>query len=209
MGTSPAEGPNARERILATAYELFSRHGTHAVGVDAIVAGSGVAKMSLYRNFGSKDGLILAFLRRREELWTHEWLQAEVLERASDPAERLLAIFDVFGEWFARPDYEGCSFVNVMLEIDDYQHPVRQASVKHLETIRAFLSGLAEDAGVADPESFARQWHILMKGSLIAAAEGDADAGRRAAEVGRLLLAAELPGRAPPATSSAATAPPS
>jgi AcrR family transcriptional regulator len=209
MGTSPAEVPSARERILTTAYELFSRHGTHAVGVDAIVAGSGVAKMSLYRNFGSKDELIIAFLKRREELWTREWLQAEVLRRASDPSERLLAIFDVFGEWFARDDYEGCSFVNVMLEIGDWEHPVRQASVAHLAAIRAFLSGLAEEAGVADPDAFARQWHILMKGSLIAAAEGDADAGRRAARMGRLLLDAELPGRVPPATSSAAARPPS
>src|SRR5215472_18405674 len=107
MGTSPAEGPSARERILDTAYELFSRHGTHAVGVDAIVAGSGVAKMSLYRNFGSKDELILAFLRRREQVWAHDWLEAEVVARASDPAERLLTMFDVCGEWFNREDFEG------------------------------------------------------------------------------------------------------
>ncbi len=207
MGTSPAEGPSARERILATAYELFSRHGTHAVGVDAIVAGSGVAKMSLYRNFGSKDELILEFLRRREQLWTRDWLQAEVMSRASEPADRLLAIFDVFGEWFARPDYEGCAFVNVMLEVTEPTHPVREATVEHLARIRAFLRGLAEEAGIADPDPFARQWHILMKGSLIAAAEGDADAGRRAAEMGRLLLREALPTPDLPATSSAAARP--
>jgi AcrR family transcriptional regulator len=197
----PVEGPNARERILETAYELFSRHGTHAVGVDAIVAASGVAKMSLYRNFGSKDELILAFLQLREERWTREWLQAEVCARAQDPAERLLAIFDVFGEWFARDDYEGCAFVNVMLEIDDREHPVRQATVEHLAAIRAFLAELAAEAGAEDPDGFARQWHILMKGSLVAAAEGDADAGARAQALGRLLLSAALPGRALPAQS--------
>src|SRR3954470_24395806 len=147
MGTSPADRLSARERILETAYDLFSRHGTHAVGVDAIVADSGVAKMSLYRNFGSKDELILAFLRRREELWTKDWLQGEVMRRADDPAGRLLAIFDVFGEWFARDDYEGCSFVNVMLEVTDPDHPVRQASVQHLVTIRAYVADLAEQAG--------------------------------------------------------------
>jgi AcrR family transcriptional regulator len=201
MGASPAEGPSARDRILQTAYELFSRHGTHAVGVDAIVAGSGVAKMSLYRNFGSKDELILAFLRRREELWTRDWLQHEVLRRASAPADRLLAIFDVFGEWFRRDDYEGCAFVNVMLGIDDWDHPVRQASVEHLANIRSFLSGLAAEAGVADPDAFARQWHILMKGSLVAAAEGDVLAASRAQEMGRLLLSAAVPGRVPQATS--------
>src|SRR5262245_38374413 len=106
MGTSPAEVPSARERILDTAYELFSRHGTHAVGVDAIVAGSGVAKMSLYRNFGSKDELILAFLRRREQVWARDWLEAEARSRASDPADQLIAIFDVMSEWFARDDFE-------------------------------------------------------------------------------------------------------
>jgi AcrR family transcriptional regulator len=196
-----AEGSSPRERILETAYELFSRHGPHAVGVDAIVAGSGVAKMSLYRNFGSKDELILAFLRRREERWTRDWLQGEVLRRAEDPAQRLLAIFDVFGEWFARGDYEGCAFVNVMLGIPDRDHPVRQASVKHLARIREFLSGLARAAGVDDPDAFARQWHILMKGSLVAAAEGDGQAAARAQELGRLLLSAALPGPVPRATS--------
>jgi AcrR family transcriptional regulator len=201
MGTSPAQGPSARERILDTAYQLFSRRGPHAVGVDAIVAGSGVAKMSLYRNFGSKDELILAFLRRREQRWTYEWLRAEVLRRTDDPAERLLAVFDVLDDWFRRADYEGCPFVNVMLGIDDWEHPVRRASVEHLANVRAFLRELAEDAGVGDPEAVAHQWHILVKGAMVAAAEGDADAAERAGELGRLLLRAALPEPAPQATS--------
>src|SRR6188472_1427512 len=133
-------GETGRERILETAYELFSRQGTRAVGVDTIIAESGVAKMTLYRNFASKDELILAFLERREERWTRAWLQAEVEARAEQPAERLLAIFDVFGEWFARADFEGCSFINVMLEVTDAEHPVRQASVRHLATIRGLLT---------------------------------------------------------------------
>ena len=117
---------SGRERVLETAYGLFSRHGTRAVGVDRIIAESGVAKMTLYRNFASKDDLILAFLERREERWTRAWLQDTVESRAATPAQRLLAIFDVFGEWFARDDFEGCSFINVMLELDDPGSPVRQ-----------------------------------------------------------------------------------
>ncbi len=66
---------------------------------------------------------MLAFLERREELWTKGWLQAEVQRRASDPRERLLAIFDVFGEWFQEDDFEGCSFINVMLETPDRADP--------------------------------------------------------------------------------------
>src|SRR3954451_10201348 len=109
--------PSARQRILETAYELFSRHGTRAVGVDRIIAECGIAKMTLYRNFASKDDLILAFLQRRDELWTRAWLQAEAERRGATPAERLLAIFDTFETWFAREDFEGCSFINVMLEV--------------------------------------------------------------------------------------------
>ena len=181
--------PSGRERILETAYELFSRHGTRAVGIDRIIAESGAAKMTLYRNFASKDELIVAFLAVREERWTRGWLQAEVSRRAETPAERLLAIFDVFGEWFAEPDFEGCSFINVMLELTDREDPGRVASVHHLSVIREFLAGLAEEAGVSDPAAFAHQWHILMKGSIVAAAEGDVGAARRAQEIGRLLLA--------------------
>jgi AcrR family transcriptional regulator len=179
-----------RERIVETAYELFSRHGTRAVGVDRIIAEAGTAKMTLYRNFASKDDLIVAFLERREELWTRAWLQAEVERRASEPRERLLAIFDVFGEWFALPDFEGCSFINVMLELDDRDDRVRAASVQHLANIREFLGSLAAAAGVADADAFARQWHILMKGSIVAAAEGDTQAAARARELGALLLEA-------------------
>jgi AcrR family transcriptional regulator len=179
---------SGRERVLATAYDLFSRYGTRAVGVDRIISESGVAKMTLYRNFASKDDLILAFLDRREEQWTRAWLQSEVEQRATTPAGRLLAIFDTFGEWFAIDGFEGCSFINVMLELPEPGHPVRDAAVRHLAEIRAFLSRLAQRAGIADPDAFARQWHILMKGSIVAAAEGDTQAAGRARELGALLL---------------------
>src|SRR5829696_5190872 len=100
---------SARDRILATAYDLFSRHGIRAVGVDRIIATSGVPKMSLYRNFRSKDELVLAFLAEREQRWTRDWIMAEAERRGTDATERLLAIFDVFGEWFSDPEFEGCS----------------------------------------------------------------------------------------------------
>ena len=179
----------ARDRIVETAYDLFSRHGVRAVGVDRIVAESGVAKMSLYRHFSSKDELVLSFLQERERRWTNDWLRAEAERRGETAAGRMLAIFDVFGEWFAIADFEGCSFINVLLEFDDREHRVRQASVQHLSNIRSFLRELAIEAGASDPEALAHQWHILMKGSIVAAGEGDQLAGRRGQEMGRLLLA--------------------
>ena len=187
------EASAGRERILETAYELFSRHGTRAIGVDRIVAESGVAKMTLYRHFASKDELIVAFLARREERWTRGWLQAEVLRRARDPRDRLLAIFDVFGEWFAATGFEGCSFINVMLEVTDGDHPVRAAERGAPERRSGSSSRIWRSApGSRSRTDFARQWHILMKGSIVAAGEGDAKAAARARDMGELLLAARL-----------------
>jgi len=188
-GKLPSRPASARERIDQTVYELFSRHGIRAVGVDTISARSGVAKMTLYRHYPSKDDLALAFLRRREELWTRSWLQQEVERRAHTSAERLLAVFDVFDKWFRRSDFEGCSFAKVLLEHSDPGHPVRKAAEAHIETIRAFLRGLAADAGVRDVDTFARQFQMVMMGSIVAAYAGDRDAARRAKEVGALLLA--------------------
>jgi AcrR family transcriptional regulator len=185
---SPTTQTDARERILEAAYELFSRNGIRAVGIDAIIERSGVARMTLYRHFGSKDALVLAFLARREERWTKDWLQREVHERATDPAERLLAIFDVFDDWFQREDFEGCSFINVLLEIGDRRHELNRASADYLARIRAFVTDLAAQAGVADPDALAHKWHILMKGSIVAAGEGDRQAARRAREVAALVL---------------------
>lgn len=190
--TSEAPPPiagDARERLLTAAYELFSRHGVQAVGIDAIIERSGVARQTLYRHFGSKQELVLAFMARREQLWTEDWLQAETARRTDDPRERLLAIFDVFDAWFNTPGFEGCSFINVLLEHPAETHELHQAAADHLEFIRGFLAELARQADIADAEAFARQWHILMKGSIVAAGEGDRDAARRAKEIGELLLA--------------------
>ncbi|HWC25699.1 MAG TPA: helix-turn-helix domain-containing protein [Solirubrobacteraceae bacterium] len=179
---------SGRERILDAAYGLFSRAGVRAIGVDTITAEAAVAKMTLYRNFASKSDLALAFLALREERWTRGWVQAEVQRRADTPAGQLLAIFDIFSEWFAREDFEGCAFITSLLEFDDRADPVRAACIMHLANIRSFVCELATAAGVPDPERFAEQWHILMKGAIVAAHEGDTDAAMKAREMGLLLL---------------------
>ena len=189
---------SGRERISRAAYDLFSREGVRAVGVDAVIARAGTAKMTLYRNFSSKDDLIIEFLRHREQLWTQDWLKTESTRRGRTPREQLLAIFDVFSEWFGSPDFEGCSFLTTMIEVNDREHPVHQAAVGHLANIRSYIEKLAAEAGIGDIDSFARQWHILMKGAIMAAHEGDTAAAARARELGELLLKEHgcLPARA-------------
>jgi AcrR family transcriptional regulator len=180
--------PVARDRILESAYELFSRRGIRAVGIEEVIGRAAVAKATLYRHFPSKDELVLAFLQQRETRWTHGWVEAEARRRGSTPEERLLAIFDLFDEWFHRADFEGCSFINVLLETASLEHPVGRASAKHLENIRAVLRPLAEEAGLRDVDAFARSFHILMKGAIVQAGEGDLDAAKRAQAMARDLI---------------------
>ena len=186
--TRPESGQGARERILATAYELFSHRGIHDVGVDELVARAGVAKATLYNHFNSKDELVLAFLQQREQIWTYGWVESEARRRGATAEEHLLAIFDLFDEWFHGDDFEGCSFINVLLEFGDLDHPVARASADYLENIRSLVRNLAFEARLRDPDAFALSWHILMKGSIVQAAEGDRDAAKRAQALGRLLI---------------------
>jgi AcrR family transcriptional regulator len=188
---SRASSDDARERILQTAYDLFSREGVQTVGVDRIIAEAGVAKATLYRHFRSKEALILAVLERREQLWTRAWLEHEIELRGNTPRTRLLAIFDVFDEWFHRDDYESCLFTTALIETHDRKSRVRQEAVERLGNVRALLHRLAEEIGVRDPDNFSRAIQQVMLGSIIAAFTGDTQAAQRARDVALLMLERE------------------
>jgi AcrR family transcriptional regulator len=186
-GQATESGISARERILDASYELFSQRGIRGVGINEVIERAGVATATLYRHFSSKDELVLAFLEMREQRWTRGIVEAQARKRGSDPEQRLLAIFDVFDDWFHRDDFEACSFINVLLEMGRH-HPAADASVEYLDRIRSIVRRFADEAGLRETESFARSWHILMKGSIVSAAEGDVEAARRAKSMARLLI---------------------
>jgi AcrR family transcriptional regulator len=182
-----------RERILTAAYELFSRRGIRAVGTDEVIERAGVAKATLYRHFATKNDLVLAVLERREQLWTHGLIEAQSELRGNNPEERLLAIFDVLHDWFQNRDgFEGCSFINVLLELGP-DHPAGQASIAHIDNVRDIMRQRAVAAGLDDVEDFAWSWHLLMKGAIILAAVGDPDAARRAQKMARALIEQHRP----------------
>jgi AcrR family transcriptional regulator len=184
---------SARERILTAAYDLFSRRGIRAVGTDEVIERAGVARATLYRHFATKDELVLAVLRRREELWTHGLIEERSRQRGDTPEEQLLAIFDVMHDWFQLRDrYEGCSFINVLLEVGA-DHPVGQACITHIEHVRDIVRHRAVAAGLIDVEDFASSWHILMKGAIILAAVGDLDAALRGRRMATALIEQHRP----------------
>lgn len=192
MSTGPlaargGEEQTARARIIDTAYRLFSQFGVSAIGIDRIVDGAHVAKMTLYRHFTSKEDLVLAFLVERRRRWTHQWLKAATEHAAPDRRDRPLALFDVLDEWFHRPDYEGCSFIRTLHEVSG--GPIHDAAERELEEVRRMLVDHAAQAGVGDAESFSYQMQILMMGSMVSALRGDLDAAQRARRVAAPWLA--------------------
>ena len=178
---------SARQRILDTSFELFAQRGIRDVGVDELIAKSGVAKATFYKHFRTKDELALAYLQR----WYEERssaIEAAVRRHESSDTPALLSVFDVFDEWFRQGSSEVSSFLHVMMEMGP-DHPLGRASMDYLARTREQLADLARAAGIDDPEGFAWSCHILLKGSIVAAAEGDAHAAERARRMAALLIA--------------------
>jgi AcrR family transcriptional regulator len=176
---------SARERILDTSYGLFARRGIRAVGVDEILARSGVAKATFYRHFKSKDDLVLAYMDR----WYNARSSAieAAIRSIENREEAVLAVFGVLDDWFQHDAVEVSTFLHVMIEMGP-EHPLGRASIGYLERTREQLAALARAADLADPEGFAWSCHILIKGAMVADMEGDRLAAERARTMATLLL---------------------
>jgi AcrR family transcriptional regulator len=175
------EKADSRRRILDTAAELFYREGVRGVGVDRIAAESGVAKMTLYYQFRSKDELVAAWLRRRDEEWM-SWLESAVERR---DGSRLLAVFDALGEWFETPSFRGCAFINAHAELGSSHPAAAEIVASHERSLTEYLAKLARREGVAEPDALARELLLLVDGAIVTASiQGDsrtADDARQAA----------------------------
>jgi len=184
--TKPTQ-PNARERILDSAYQLFIRNGISGTGINEVLSHSGAAKATLYRTYSSKTDLAHAVLLRRGELWTVGWLEVEVEQQSSEPREQLLAIFDVLDKWCRSKAFEGCLFIRVLHE-PKVEAELRKAAVDQLALVRTWIQQLANSAGLAEAKQFAMTWHAMMNGAIVAANAGHKRAGADAKRAATFII---------------------
>jgi AcrR family transcriptional regulator len=190
MSKSKATRKSAHDRILNTASDLFYREGIKNVGIDRIIAESGVAKMSLYNNFKSKDALIAAWLHQQDEQWC-EWLKTTISRSSPHPVKQLLAIFDALREWFEGPDFRGCAFINASVELANPDHPGHRVALEHQQSIYRYILSLAESADVSSPEQLARQLLLLLQGAIVVAMmEGSWSTALQAKKAAAILIQA-------------------
>ncbi|WP_370156588.1 TetR/AcrR family transcriptional regulator [Ferrovibrio sp.] len=183
------------ERLLQTAKTLFCREGIHATGIDRIIAQSGVARMTLYNRFGSKEGLLYAVLEREGEEW-RAWFFAAVDAAGDAPAARLRAVFPVLRSWFEREDYFGCAFINAVAEHDKSETRLRELTLQHKGAVLGYFGGLARAAGMAaaPAEALAHQIGLLMDGAIVAAmVTRQPEMADHAAKAAAAILDAALP----------------
>lgn len=165
--TSDVSGAtNLRERILETASALFYTQGVRAVGVDLVVAQTGIAKASLYRHFRTKDDLVAAFLQREDEHFWQVWDRVSQ-SHAGDPAAELDAHCDWIGERVERLNYRGCPQINVAAEFPDTDHPARKVALAHKQQLRARLKDIAVRLKARRPDELAGQLALLINGAFV------------------------------------------
>ena len=181
--------PSARQRILDAAFRLFYARGIRAVGVDAIIAESGVAKATFYKHFPGKDDLVVAYLDKVDGLWSGQ-LHDAAAAAGAEPAAQLVGLFDALTSACRRDGYRGCAFINAAAESMPGT-PVHDRTVAHKQAVLDWVTGIADEAGADDPAGLARALTLLLDGGLASGAlDADPDAAVRASSSARTLVAA-------------------
>ena len=169
----PAEaaGPppaSPQDRLIEAATRLFCRYGVNSVGVDAIVEAAGTAKTTLYKSFGSKDGLVEAVLEREGRTW-RAWFLAEIDGPGGRAVDRLQRIAPTLKLWFARSDYYGCPFINAVGESDKADDRMRMLAIAHKKVVLERLAELCGEAGFDEPMQVAHALGLIIDGAIVAA----------------------------------------
>ncbi|WBQ03066.1 TetR/AcrR family transcriptional regulator [Kribbella sp. CA-293567] len=182
----------AQQQVLDAADALFYERGVQAVGMDAIRTASGVSLKRLYQLFPSKDHLIEAYLDKRDRLWKE--MLADHVEAATEPRERILAVFDFLDTWFQEKSFRGCAFINSFGELGTVSPQVAELARKHKAGFRVALRDLSAAAGAPDPQRLADYLILLSEGAITTSVFSESAApATRAREAAQLLMDATLP----------------
>ena len=171
-----ADAAEKRRHIVETAYRLFKRDGFHATGIDKIIAEAGVAKMTMYRHFPSKNGLIVDVLEWRAERFKRQLDRiagAAQIGRAATPGEKIAAIFDWHERWFDSPDFHGCLFQHALAEFGEPTHAVFEAAVQQKRDLQQRLRDILTHSLPTDrAEAIATTLSTLIEGATFLARMG-------------------------------------
>ncbi len=190
--------PSKRDELVRNALRVFYRNGFHATGMDMLAAETGVSKTAMYKHFRTKEDLILAVLRLRDEEFRN-WLLRRMEQLSDNPRGRLLAIFDALGEWFADPEFRSCMFIKASSEYPEAGHPIHAQAAEHKRLLSEAVRAVAREAGARDPAALARALMLLKEGAIVTAHLGhERDPAGDARAAARTLIDAAL---ADPATS--------
>ncbi len=157
-----------RERLLQSARKLFCRYGVNSVGVDSIIDSAGTAKTTLYKLFGSKEGLVEAVLDREGQEW-RDWFLGEIDGPGGSALARLERLGPSLKRWFQRADFFGCPFINAVAESDKANDQMRRLAIAHKTIVSNRIISLCAEADISDPEQTAHTLGLIMDGAIVMA----------------------------------------
>lgn len=179
---------NKRTDLIQNALPLFYENGFHATGMDLVAKETGVSKTSIYKHFRTKEELILAVLRLRDERFRN-WLYRRMEELSATPQGQMLAMFDILKEWFEQDGFQGCMFIKASAEFQSKDHPINAQAYAHKQLLTDHLAKLAAKAGYPHPDDLARKLIILKEGAIVMATMSHNSASAsEAKEVAQALL---------------------
>ena len=154
-----------KEVLISTALKLFSKYGYKNTGIDTILKQSGVAKMTLYNHFKSKEELIITVINRIDKT-LQSLLEKKLKDKSHGAEDKILQIFDILKEWFESNDFHGCPFQRASCEYSDHKHPIHQAAYGHKQFLENFIYDLVKELNVKNPLPLVKQICLFFDGSI-------------------------------------------
>jgi AcrR family transcriptional regulator len=177
----PDVAPRGRDRLIGVAMHLFYQYGINPVSLDRVIDEAGISKTAFYKHFESKDDLVVAALKARDEWEMTAWREAARVMAGDEPRAQLLGLVDILDLLFNDPCFHGCQFINAAAEFPDPNDPVHQVAAAHKRANRDMVRDLACDAGTETPDEFADTYTLLFEGTLVLRQVHDRDDAARVA----------------------------